>query len=175
MSKNSNDKRWSEYGRKNLIGKSIRHVSDFTKDKEVLIGSALSSEDFVEKLIEFCIGEDSINLAKIVIEESRVYISNMQLTVASLDEKLKNLRVLYQDLCESIFFKDNKKYNMQCIEFGMIINNLGSLEIKNFLDQVLICVESYVAEEDLYNCKDKREKMRIDLASCYFKIRDSYY
>ena len=109
MSKNSNDKRWSEYGRKNLIGKSIRHVSDFTKDKEVLIGSALSSEDFVEKLIEFCIGEDSINLAKIVIEESRVYISNMQLTVASLDEKLKNLRVLYQDLCESIFFKDNKK------------------------------------------------------------------
>ena len=130
MMNNFNDKKINKpvgVGSEVLIGEKIdnQHPNVVVDETPELIGLPKSSAELAEELIDYLVTHNHQKVAKIIIEEARIYLSKLSNNnIFNMDQQLKQI----EDELESL---------------KIIIQGLESEYIRNFLQNILEIIENY--------------------------------
>ena len=149
MMNNFNDKKINKpvgVGSEVLIGEKIdnQHSNVVVDETPELIGLPKSSAELAEELIDYLITHNHQKVAKIIIEEARVYLSKLSNNnVFNMDQQLRQLESEFDDLVKYFCQEEKEKLASKLKSLKIIIQGLESEYIRNFLQNILEIIENY--------------------------------
>lgn len=180
MMDNFNDKKINKpavFGSKILIGEKIDSPSHNAAGDETpeLIGLPKSSAELAEELIDYLITHNHQKVAKIIIEEARVYLSKLSNNnVFNMDQQLRQLEAEFDDLVKYFCQEEKEKLASKLKNLKIIIQTMESEHIRNFLQNLLEIIENYnkTRNKKSFDKKEEFKNFKENIKSGFSVLRN---